>query len=48
MSDISTTGKMPTLAVMASIVGLYIAVPLILIVPMSFNTSTSVEFPPTG
>lgn len=39
---------MPVLGFLATIVGLYILAPLVLVIPMSFNTSTSVEFPPTG
>lgn len=39
---------MNRLGFMAGLVGLYIVMPLLLIVPMSFNTSQSIEFPPKG
>lgn len=33
---------------MAGVVGIFIVAPLLLIIPMSFNTSQSIEFPPKG
>lgn len=48
MSNQSNAGGTGPLGFVAGIVGLYIVLPLLLIVPMSFNTTQSIEFPPKG
>jgi putative spermidine/putrescine transport system permease protein len=48
VSNQNTAGGTGPLGFVAAIIGLYIVIPLLLIVPMSFNTTQSIEFPPKG